>query len=260
MEIVDAHVHLGPMFDLRPAMFPGTYASDILKLMDAADVASSCVFAPLWQGPIMQDPTFEQANAALAAEVDGKRDRFHPYARVNPNHGAVAVAEMEKCHREYGFVGLKLHPTTEFFMPNNMELMAPIMDLCAAWHWPIFFHAGYYPTCQPALFLPLADAYPTVPIILGHIGYAHYADSIVAARQCDNVYLETSANSTSAVIAEVIERTGPSKLLFGTDMPFTDPSDVIEKIRAVPGLSEGALRQVLGENMLNLLPGANGGN
>lgn len=253
MKIVDAHVHLGPMFDVRPGMFPGSHATEIIDLMDTADIEASCVFAPLWQGPIIQDETFEDANAALARETKDRLDRFFPYARVDPNHGEKALAEMRRCKDEYGFVGLKLHPTTEFFMPNNMELMAPVMELCAQWKWPIFFHSGYYPTCQPALFIPLADAFPTVPLVLGHIGYAHYADCIVAARQCESIYLETSANSTSAVIAEVLERTGPTKLLFGTDIPFTDPVDVLEKIKAVPGLGGSDLELVLGQNMLRLL-------
>ena len=261
MQIVDSHTHMGPMFDDRPGMYPGTRASDIIALMDSAGINLSCTFAPLWEGPAVQDPNFEQANEAIARDTEKVRDRLAPFARVNPNYGERALRELDKCKREYDFVGLKLHPTTEFFLPNNLRLMRPIMERCDEWGWPVFFHSGYYPTCQPALFVPLAEAFPNVPMILAHIGYAHPADCIVVARRYPNIYLETSANSTTTIMTQVYENVDVKQFLYGSDLPFTDPVDVMEKIRAVPGMSDEDLTLVLGGNIMRLLglSGSNGG-
>jgi predicted TIM-barrel fold metal-dependent hydrolase len=253
MLIIDAHTHMGPMFDDRPGMFAGTHATDILDLMDSAGIDLACTFPPLWQGPVVIDPTFEQANAAIARETAAHRDRLLHFARVDPNFGEKALAEMDRCKEEYGCVGIKLHPSTEHFLPSNLRLMGPIFERCADWNWPVFFHAGYYPTCQPALFVPLAEEFPTVPIILAHIAYGHPADAIVVARRCPNIYLETSSNSTTVTMRQVFESIGPRQFVYGSDLPFSDPKDVLAKIRAVPGTTEEDLELILGGNMLRML-------
>jgi predicted TIM-barrel fold metal-dependent hydrolase len=221
--------------------------------MDSANIEMVCTFPPLWDGTSYQDPTFEIANAAIAEETADHRDRLLPFARINPNYGEKALQELDRCKTEYGCVGLKLHPSCEHFMPNNLKLLSPIFERCAEWEWPVFFHSGYYPTCQPALFVPLAEAFPTVPIILAHLAYAHPADAIVVARRCPNIYLETSANSTTTAMREVYESVDTHQFVYGSDLPFTDPNDVLAKIRAVPGMTEEDLELVLGGNMLRLL-------
>lgn len=253
MEIIDSHVHMGPMFDVRPGMFRGTNAADVLRIMDEAGITACCVFPPLWEGPDLQDHSFEAANEAIFREVQGHRDRLIPFARVNPNLGYDAIRELERCHSEYNCRGLKLHPSTEHFSANNIKLLRPYLERCQEWGWPVFFHSGYYPTCQPALFVPLAQAFPEVPMILAHIGYAHYADLIVAANTCPNIYIETSANSTSMVMKQVLRDVPVEQFVYGSDLPFTDPTDVMRKIRAVPGLSESAQQKIFAGNIKRIL-------
>lgn len=253
MEVIDAHVHMGPMFDVRPGMFKGTTAKDILKVMDDSGITACCVFPPLWEGPIVQDPTFAEANEAIHREVEEHRDRLIPFARVNPNLGDSALQELERCHAEYDCQGLKLHPSTEHFSANNIKLLRPFMEKCREWGWPVFFHSGYYPTCQPALFVPLAQEFPEISMILAHIGYAHYADLIVAANTCPNIYVETSANSTSVVMKQVLRDIPVEQFVYGSDLPFTDPVDVIKKIRAVPGLDNAALEKIFSGNIKRIL-------
>lgn len=253
MLLLDAHVHLGPAFATKASMFPGVLATSIVELMDSAGIDAACTFAPAWSGPEFQDPTFEMGNAAVGQAAAEYPDRLLPFARVNPNLRAQALKELDRCKTQYGFLGLKLHPLTEHFFASDVTLLRPIFERCVEWDWPVLFHSGYYPTCQPAMFVPLAEAFPDVPIILAHLSYAHPADAIIVARRYPNVYLETSSNSTTATMKKVYESIDVRQFVYGSDIPFSDPNDVLAKIRAVPDMCEDALSLILGGNMSRLL-------
>jgi predicted TIM-barrel fold metal-dependent hydrolase len=155
---------------------------------------------------------------------------------------------MRRCHDEYGFRGLKLHPDWEFFSINS-PMMRPYLEIAQEFSWPVFLHSGYYPLSQPALLLPVAQAYPAIDFVLFHLAYRFVTDAILIAQRSPNVYLETSANASPAVIAEVLKQLGPEKLIYGSDAPQTRPQEAIAKIRMQPGLSESDTRQVLGGNL-----------
>ncbi len=251
--IIDAHSHMGPAFDSKPAFLPGVSPNQIIEILDRSGIDLTCLFAPAWEGPDFIDPEYQAANRAIYEAAKRYPERILGYARVDPNRRGRAIDEMRRGHDEYGFRGLKLHPLWEHFLPNNFRLMAPIAELCAEYRWPIIFHTGYYPTCEPALFVPLAERYPEVSIIVAHFGYAHVADAIIAANLCPNIHLETSANTTAGAIAQVLAEVDPRQILYGSDLPFTEPADVLAKIGRQPNLSDQAKRLILGENMARLL-------
>lgn len=251
--IIDAHSHMGPAFEHRRPYLPGVRPDEIIEILDTAGIDKTCLFAPAWEGPEFIDTEYLVANRAIADAAQEYPERIIGYSRVDPNRRQRAIDEMRRGHDEYGFRGLKLHPLWEHFQPNNLKLMAPIAELCAEYSWPIIFHAGYYPTCEPALFIPLAERYPEVNFIVAHLGYAHVADSIIAANLCSNIYLETSGNSTAGAINEVLRQVDVRQILYGSDLPFTDPNDVQSKITLLPGFSDETRRLVLGGNMARLL-------
>lgn len=251
--VIDAHSHMGPAFADKPTYLPGATGDEIVELLDRASIDLACIFAPIWEGPTFVDPDFHQANASIAAAVKRFPDRLIGYARVDPNQRGLAIDELRRCHDEYGFKGLKLHPLWEHFETDNLRLMAPIADFCAEHRWPMFFHGGYYPTCQPALFMPLAERYPDVAFIIAHFGYAHTADAIIAADRYPNIYLETAANTAASAIQEALRRVDPRQILYGSDLPFTDPEDAQEKFRQQPLLTDEARALIFGGNMARLL-------
>ena len=251
--IIDAHAHLGPAFQTRPPLLPGVTGDDIVRILDAAKIDKACVFAPAWEGPEFVDPGYEEANRAVYLAVRKHPDRLIGYCRVDPNQMSQAYTEMVRCHDEYGFQGLKLHPLWEHFLPSNAKIVPPILRRCQNYGWPIFWHAGYYPTCEPALFFDMAKEFPRVNHILAHLAYAHTLDAIILSQQCANVFLETSGNSTAQAIGATLRAVGPEKFIFGSDLPFTQPEDVMMKIRLQPGLLAGELDLVMGGNMARLL-------
>jgi predicted TIM-barrel fold metal-dependent hydrolase len=222
--------------------------------MDRAGIDRACTFAPLIEGGVFEDHTYEKSNRAIAEAVRRYSDRLTGYARVNPHFGQQALGEMARCHDEYGLRGLKLHPDWEYFYANS-RMIYPLLERCREYGWPAFFHTGYYPFSHPTLLYPVALDFPDVPIIMAHMGYRHTADCIIVARRCPNVYLETSANASQTAIHEAIRQAGARRVLFGSDMPYTDPDDVLGKVRTLPDLSEDDLALVLGGNMQRILAG-----
>jgi predicted TIM-barrel fold metal-dependent hydrolase len=116
---------------------------------------------------------------------------------------------------------------------------------------PVLVHTGFHPA-QPLLWLEAAEAYPQVNLILGHMGYRIVSDAIIAAERADNIFLETSSANDSYV-NRAIQAMGASRVIFGTDTPFSDPQVDLARIRSLD-LPAADLDQVCHKNILDLLP------
>jgi predicted TIM-barrel fold metal-dependent hydrolase len=252
--IFDAHTHVGPSLFYEKPLYPGVVGADLVAIMDRVGIDKACVFAPYWiGGGEFVDPDFDQANRAVYEATKEFPDRLIGYGRVNPKLGRKALDELERCIQDYRFRGLKLHPDTEGYDTSCLEIMAPIYERMVEANWVSFYHTGYAPTCQPALFVPLAKAFPSVPIILAHIGYRYWEDAALVAREFRNVYLETAGNSTPSTINGAIRVAGADHVLFGTDSPYHDPQYCIDKVELLPDLTDEERKLVMGGNMARLL-------
>jgi uncharacterized protein len=249
--IIDAHVHMGPGLKNHAdsCLFDAYTAEELVAAMDKAGIDAGVVFAPLWQGGEFHDPDYEKGNEAIYQAMKKYPKRIIGYARVNPNFIEQAPRELLKCINEYKFQGIMLHPEWESFTPNDFALMGPIFRIAEQYKLPVTFHTGYYPTCEPLLFLPLAEAYPKVQITLKHMGYRYIRDAIVVARLTENVFLETAGNTSSHEIRAGIKGAGAEKVVFGSDLPYIDPEIVIHKIQMLEDVSDREKEMVLGGNM-----------
>ncbi len=209
-------------------------AEETVEMLDMCGIDMAIIFAPLWKHGETNDPDYYLANYVTAEACRKYPDRFVGYARVNPNREGAAVKELKHCFDDFNLKGLILHPEWESFTPDDRKIMWPLAEMCAEYGVPLTFHTGYYPTCQPMLFVPLAEAFPTVPIYLKHIGYEYWRDAICLAKRYPNCYLETAANTTCSEIYAAVRQAGAHKVCYGSDFPYIDPRVVIKKIEALP--------------------------
>jgi predicted TIM-barrel fold metal-dependent hydrolase len=255
--IIDAHTHLGPTLKNHSGSleFDAVTADNLVPVLDEVGIDLAILMPPLYEGGPYDDPDYKLANYAVAAACAQYPDRFRGYARVNPNRKQAAVAEFLHCLDDLGLHGLILHPDWESFYPTTQSLMWPLAEICAERGLPMSFHVGYYPKCQPMLFVPLAEAFPSVPIYLKHIGYEYWRDAIIVAQRYPNVYLETAGNTSSGEIYAAIREAGADKVCYGSDLPYILPHVVIQKIRCLP-ISDEEKEQVLVLNSarINKLP------
>lgn len=254
MPVIDAHVHMGPGLanHASPPLLRAETAEEVIEIFDRSGIDKGCTFAPLIEGGDFDDYEYEKSNRFIYEASKSYPDRIIGYCRVNPNLGQQALDEMARCHDEYGFKGLKLHPDWEYFYMHG-PTVRPVLDRAADYGWPVIFHTGYYPLSHPTLAFPLADAYPTINFMLAHLSYRHTADAIVVAQRCPNVYLEPSGNATATAIGEVLRTLGPGKLVYGSDLPYTDPRDVMDKIRLQPGITSEDIDLIFGGTLSRLL-------
>jgi predicted TIM-barrel fold metal-dependent hydrolase len=255
--IIDSHAHIGYAFALRVAgLYATPLAEDYIDVMDEHGLNIACISPTHYQGTPGHpyDPDFNEANRQVAQEARKYPKRLIPFLRVNPNFTDRVVDQMKRAYEYDGVKGMgELHPMTDHYQVNDLKLLEPVMRYAAEYKWPIHWHTGNWPTCQAALYEPLAAAFPEVNHILGHMQYLYLQDAIVLAQRYPNIYLETAGNGTTEAMRQVIDTLGAERLIYGDDIPFNYPSDVLDKIRLMPDVTDTERKLMLGGNMARLL-------
>jgi hypothetical protein len=215
---------------------------------------------------------FISANDEIAAIVQRHPGRLLAFAGVNPFDGAKAVAELERCVRELGFVGCG-----EFgYMDILDERCFPIYQKCIELDVPILIHFGFTLPTAPLKYgdpVPLdevAQRFPELKIVAAHCAFPWFWQLAVVAARRPNVYVDVSA------LAEVPEAArlqtiltflnlGADRVLFGSDFPFGSPatyapyvrglrvSFVVRRVLGVPKIAPRDIEKVMGGNARRLL-------
>jgi predicted TIM-barrel fold metal-dependent hydrolase len=243
--IIDSHTHV----DEAPTYGWFDPPEAIIRLMDEARI-DKAIAMTYRDAPGPEERVIEY----LAEAVQRYPDRLIGYARMNPRHGAAAVALFDRAIREYGLRGLKLHPVSVVMHPAA----PPTLDLirhAAALGVPTLFHCGDEEFSLPLQVAEAAAAVPEATIILGHMGgYFHVRDAIRVAKRHPNLILETSAMPYPGMIKEAVEAIGVERVLYASDGPGCDPLIEVEKVRRAgltPGqedaLFRGNIERVLGD-------------
>lgn len=235
--VIDCHAHAGTATALTAPWTTIADPEEILRRSKEAGIDKSCIF------PISHD-TFEEANLEIAGIVKRYPGRFIGYAKHDPvkEKGRIRAMLLREC-RELGLRGLKLHvtPTPE------------VLDTVAELGIPILWHPA-----RVALFDEVARAYPTVDLIMAHLGSDLSADwrehqrAIELAGRYSNVYLDTGAVVLTRYLEQAVKELGPEKIVFGSDEPEVDCRLEIFKIRVLK-LPKEQEAMILGGNLLRLL-------
>lgn len=97
----------------------------------------------------------------------------------------------------------------------------------------------------------LAKKYPSVPVIIGHLGGVNWLDVIKMAKETKNIYIDLSAFYTTVALNMTIKEL-PEKCLFSADLPYGDlivSKFSIERVCK----DKDVVDQVLGGNIVKLL-------
>ncbi|HYH01761.1 MAG TPA: amidohydrolase family protein [Bacillota bacterium] len=99
--------------------------------------------------------------------------------------------------------------------------------------------------------LDLAKKYPTVPLIVGHLGGVNWLDTLKAVRNLPNVYLDLSATFTTIAPSFAIQEY-PERTLFSSDAPYASPLAARTLLEQIVS-DKQVLKEVLGGNIARLL-------
>ena len=256
MGIIDAHTSMAPVLQSAGApvhtLMPASSPKEFIAALDRFGIEKAVLFAPRVPGQDAYDLHYSLGNRAVADVVQTYPDRVIGFARIYASGYTAAADEILRCKDHYGFRGLTLNPDWEG-TGLGRGLVDPYLALAQGWRWPVLMHVGAGSRCSPAALVPLAKRFPRLIIIAAHLGYDMINDLILAAEICPNIYLETSANATASAIQEVIKRIGPSRLIYGSGMPYALPDQIYDRIRRVRGLSSTDCDAILGGTILRLL-------
>lgn len=163
----------------------------------------------------------------LMARWPGK---FIYYAGVDPRRENAKML-FEKTLTEWGAQGLKLMPAAGFF-PND-EICHPLYDLAMDYDVPILFHTGPNPLMRsrpghPLYYDDLADSYPDLKIVMGHVSGDWWRDAYAVMRGKRNIYCElagwqrrfyTNPEQFFKDLGELRDNVGADHIMYGTDAP-----------------------------------------
>ena len=164
-----------------------------------------------------------------------------------------------------GIAGIKIHPD---YVHTEIDAPAfePILARCEARGMLVVTHAGFDPVapdhfhCTPDMILRILDRHPTLKLVAAHTGGFDCEGEVLEKLCGTSVYLDTSLaavrRARSAVqgqaCGDILRAHDPSRILFATDTPWSDPAAEIAFVRSA-GLPEEITEMVLHKNAEALL-------
>lgn len=207
-------------------------------------------------------------NDYVAGVVEKYSDQFIGFASVDPWKEAAAVRELERSVNELGLRGLKMHPISQAFFPNDQRFY-PLWEKCSELGVPVLFHTGQtgigagtpggeglkLKYAQPLYIDDVAADFPNLQIILAHPSVPWQEEQLSMALHKANVYIDLSGWSPKyfrPVLVQYATTILQDKVLFGSDYPAIQPERWLNDFELLE-MKEPARQKILLENARKLL-------
>ncbi len=213
--------------------------------------------------PVVTNPKQFDSINAFASELNeqtrGACPRILSFAGIHP--ACEDIAGKMAFLKEKGFLGVKIHPDyQETFIDD--EGYVEILKCANEYDLIVVTHSGVddgYPDCPvrctPDRLLNLFEKVQPKKLVLAHLG-ANRMWQEVYEKICGlNVYLDTAFTLNfidEALFKRIVEKHGADKILFGTDAPWQDLKNNLEKLYSFR-LEQDVLEKILYKNALKLL-------
>lgn len=215
---------------------PEVTAGELLEAMDAAKVEKAIVFCF----------STSMDNASVHKAIVQHPDRLIGLYTINPWQED-ALQHLEEALSS-GYAGMRLDAIRSGFAMNDLDLLGGLLERCAQEQCPVWAYGATEVFSSPILFQELAENFPDVPLIMGHMGFSYEATSAMGVAQRNtNVYMDIAGNMF-ANVKRVVSRVPIEQILLGTGTPEVGFFDLeIQKVReAVEDPAKQAM--ILGEN------------
>lgn len=158
-----------------------------------------------------------------------------------------------------GVLGVKLHPVSHSFVPNDPRLHA-MYELCADAGLVVLSHSGPGPagavgSARPGDFAPVLRKWPHLRLVLAHLGGASWHETAAVAADFPQLVFDLSEiiewtgapHAPSAVeLAALIRQIGADRVMLGSDFPWYDPLGTADRVAGLPGLGTAERAAILG--------------
>jgi len=264
MRYVDFHTHIFPDKVAKAAMDAlasesGRYRpctdgtlQGLLESMRTADISASVV-ANIATKPSQMLPILDFC-------IKVKSEAIHPLISFHPSNDTEEVEDMfGQAHRS-GIRGVKLHPMYQNFFIDD-KYMYGFYELMASFGFYVMFHSGFdmaFPGNTQAdveRLRKVANWFKDLTIVCTHVGGWKQWDRISCLSDCENIYTETSMTLSEVSddqFIELISNFDDDRILFGTDSPWTDQKEMLERTLKLK-ISDRLKEKMLYQNAAKLL-------
>jgi predicted TIM-barrel fold metal-dependent hydrolase len=258
MRINDAHCHffssrfLELLTDGMPDFPVEGRAEAVAMRIQWKPPGSATDLANTWIGELDRH---DVSRAALIASVPGDEESVASAIAAHPSRFVgffmftpMAASAGQRLARAFGELQLRcacLFPAMHRYRLDD-ERVGQVFEEAARNRAAVFVHCGVLTVGvraklglrsvfdlrlgDPLGVAALAAMYPSVPVIIPHFGAGFLREALMAAAQCQNIYLDTSSSNgwmkyypgltLEAVFRQALDVAGPERLLFGTDSSF----------------------------------------
>jgi predicted TIM-barrel fold metal-dependent hydrolase len=158
-----------------------------------------------------------------AARVASETGGLLQWVVINPLQPE-SYAQAERMLALPKCVGIKIHPEEHGY--PIVKHGTALFEFAAKHRAVVLTHSGEQ-NSLPADFVPFANEFPEVNVILAHLGHgwdgdpSHQVRAIQAGKR-DNLYVDTSSSNSimPGLIEWAVREVGASRLLYGTDTPL----------------------------------------
>ncbi|MFO0873754.1 MAG: amidohydrolase family protein [Phycisphaerales bacterium] len=214
----------------------------------ALNAATECVDVAVVHGFRAQRLDAHIPSELIAEVVRAAPDRRLGVAGVDPMAGdprgqVDAAAAL-------GMIGISVSPMAAGFHPTHSQAMR-LYERCSERGLPVFVSrgvplspSGILEFGRPSAWDEVARSFPTVPIVIGELGYPWVDETLVLVGKHENVWAEVSGVASrpwqlynamlTAFSLGVME-----KLLFGSGFPHETPARAIENLYSLNALGHG---------------------
>ncbi|NLE25657.1 MAG: amidohydrolase family protein [Clostridiaceae bacterium] len=232
-----------------PAFLGGT-VSALKESMNTCGISYSVLLN------IATKPSQTEKINSWAASV--QKNSIISFGSIHPQYGNWEN-ELKRI-KELGLKGIKFHPEYQEFYVDD-EAMYPIYEKAFELGLIIAFHAGedlgFDPPvhCTPKRLNELIKRFKGGTIIAAHMGGFRYWDDVEKYLVGKDIYLDTSfclGHMDEEQKQRIIKNHGYKKILFGTDSPWKNQGDEVQKIKDLC-LGKEAEEAILYKNAIELL-------
>ena len=241
----------------------------LLQSMQAAGIDLAVVL------PVATNPLKCASMNDTSHALDGQ-DGLTYFAAIHPD--APNWQEELACVKSLGFKGVKIHPVYQGVAINDPRFVR-ILDRCGELGLIVVMHSGAdigFPgveKCSPAMLRDALKQSGPVTLVAAHMGGWRNWQEVPEYLLDTGIYLDTAFSLGSispiddhyapeelpmlndAQFCELVRIFGANRILFGTDSPWDDMKESVQRIRALP-LTAAEKAAIFSGNALRLLGNA----
>ncbi|OHB58910.1 MAG: hypothetical protein A2Y12_17675 [Planctomycetes bacterium GWF2_42_9] len=252
---IDIHGHFGkncPFGRNTERPFGSAEPSKVVEIVRKFNI-SKIIVSPMESLFPFGDADVVKGNIS-AAQAVAENIELRQWVVVDPNQPASYKQAVEMLKNKNA-AGIKIHPVAHIY--DIKDKGAEIFSFAQEHNLIVLTHSGDAQSL-PQDFVPFANDFPNLKLILAHLGSSPNEDRMLHVRAVEmsrhgNIYVDTSSamNILPDIVENAVKRIGSDKILFGSDTPLYFTPMQRARIEFA-NIADADKRKILRENAIKL--------